>query len=112
MLVYSKHTTSKFLKSLIDFFNLLVVIIFSLPYMVLFEFVDLLLNIIQLVLECFSLDHELLFDLIALLLKVGLLLVDVSLDLVSHLVGHNDLFDVFVRNFDVGLFLKHHKPFN
>jgi hypothetical protein len=55
---------------------------------------------------------ETLFDIITLLLEVGLLLLNVSLNLVGHLVGQDDCLDILISDLNVGLHLEHHQPFD
>lgn len=93
-----------------DLVDHLVVFILFLLDGVFLELVNLAFNFIQLILEGFSLQVKALLNIVTLLLEVGFLLLDVCLNLIGHLVGQNNVLNVFIGNLDVRLFLEHHEP--
>ena len=103
MLIDLNHTFGQLGKSLVDFVNHFVVLIFSLPDIILFEFIDGGLYFIEFILEGFSLKHETLLNFVTLDLKIDFLLLYAWLDLVSLLVSLVNNLDVVINKLNVRL---------
>jgi hypothetical protein len=106
LLIDLNHTFGQLGKSLVDFVNHFVVLVFSLLDVILFEFVDISLDFIEFILESFSLKHETLLNFITLDLKIDFLLLDAWLDLVGLLVSLVNDLNVVINKLNVRLFVQ------